>query len=162
MTRALLPDRDAGNLQPRAEDEVIGRDVERAPVLVAPRQIGGAAWNAQPSDQLAVAVDDMDAAWSGTVDVALLVAFHAVGDASLAAGQRVKDTAVAYAAVAIDVEGADETEPRVVDVEDRFVRTKAQAVGIDRVLDRELDLALRREPEHGLDVELPLQILARH
>src|SRR5262245_18724232 len=156
MTRALLPDRDAGNLQPRAEHEVIGRDVERAPVVVAPGQIGGVAGNAQPSDQLAVAVDDMDAAWPGTVDVALLVALHAVGDAGLAAGQRVEDAAVAQAAVAIDVEGADETEPRVVDVEDRFVRAEAQAVGIDRVLHRELDLALRCEPEHGLDIELSL------
>src|SRR5262245_43694106 len=162
MTRALLPDRDAGNLQPGAEDEVIGRDVERAPVLAAPGQIGGVAWNAQPSDQLAVAVDDVDAAWSGTVDVALLVALHAVGDAGLAAGQRVEDTAVAHAAVAIDVEGADEPEACVVDVKDRLVRAEAQAVGINCVLDRELDLALWREPEHGLDVELSLQILTHH
>src|SRR5262245_45174124 len=144
MARSLLPDRDAGNLQSRAEDEMVGRDVEGAPVVIAPGQIGGMAGNAQPSDQLSVRVADVDAAGTGAVDVALLIALHAVGDAGLAAGQRVKDAAVTHAAIAIDVEGADETEPRVVDVEDRFVRAEAQAVGIDRVLDRELDLALRR------------------
>src|SRR4029453_7814369 len=121
MTCALLADRDAGNLQSCAEDEVVGRHVERAPVVVAPGQIGGVAGNAQPPDQLAVPVDDVDAAGTGAVDVALLVALHAIGDAGLAASQRVEDTAVAYAAVAIDLEGADEPEPRVVDVEDRFV-----------------------------------------
>src|SRR5262245_56041971 len=129
MTRALLPDRDAGNLQSRAEDEVVGRDVERAPVVIAPGQIGGVAGNAQPSDQLSVPVDDVDAAGTGAVDVALPVALHAVGDAGLAAGERVEDAAVTHAAVAIDVEGADEPEPSVIDVEDRFVRAEAQAVG---------------------------------
>src|SRR5262245_30240433 len=117
MTRALLPDRDAGNLQSRAEDEVVGRDVERAPVVIAPGQIGGMAGNAKPSDQLSVRVDDVDAAGTGAIHVALLVALHAVGDAGLAAGQGVKDAAVAYATVGLHVEGADEPEPRVVDVE---------------------------------------------
>src|SRR5262245_18805138 len=162
MTRSLLPDRDAGNFQSRAEDEMVGRDVERTPVVIAPGQIGGMAGNAQPSDQLAVRVDDVDAAGTGAVDVPLPVALHAVGDAGLAAGQGVEDAAVAHAAVGLDVEGADETEPRVIDVEDGFVRAEAQAVGINRVLDRDLDLALRREAEHRLDVELPLQVLADH
>src|SRR5262245_55691116 len=147
MTRALLPDRDARNLQSRAEDEVVGGNVERAPVVIAPGQIGGMAGNAQPSDQLSVRVDDVDAAGTSAIHVALPVALHAVGDAGLAAGQGVKDAAIAHAAIGIDVEGADEPEPRVVDVEDRLVRAEAQTVGIDRVLDRELDLALWREPE---------------
>src|SRR5262245_58251836 len=120
------------------------------------------AWNAQPADQPAVRVDDVDAAGTGAVDIAFLVALHAVGDAGLAAGELMEDAAVAYAAVALDVEGADEAEPGVVDVEGRFVRAEAQAVGIDRVLDHEPHLAPGRQAEHRLDVELALQVLAHH
>ena len=61
----------------------------------------------------------MDAARAGAVDVALLVALHAVGDAGLGAGEGVEDAAVAHAAIGIDVEGADEAEPRIIDIEDR-------------------------------------------
>ena len=112
--------------------------------------------------QLAARVNDVDAARAGAVDVALLVAFHAVGDAGLAAGELVKQAAVADAAVGRDVEGANVRHARVVDVKDLLVGTEAQPVGIDGVLDRELDLALRREPEHRLDVELALHVLADH
>src|SRR5262249_2420211 len=84
-------------------------------VVVAPGQIGGVAGNTQPPDQLAIAVGDVDASWSGTVDVALLVALHAVGDAGLPAGQRVDDPAVAHPALAIDVErGAQPEAPSVI------------------------------------------------
>src|SRR5262245_65035675 len=104
MARSLLPDRDAGNLQSRAEDEMVGRDVEGAPVVIAPGQIGGMAGNAQPSDQLSAGVDDVDAAGTGAVDVALLVALHAVGAPGLARGQCVEDATLGHAAVAGGVE----------------------------------------------------------
>src|SRR3981081_1198584 len=115
-----LPHRHAGNSHPRAEDEVVAGHVERAPVVIPPGQIRGMAGNTQPSDEFAVRVHDMDAAGAGAVDIALLVALHAVGDAGFGTDERMKDAAVAHAAVGIDVEGADEAEPRIVDIEDRF------------------------------------------
>ena len=118
--------------------------------------------NEQPAEQFAARIDDVHAARAGAVDVALLVALHAVGDAGFAAGELVKQAAVADAAVGRDVEGADVRHPRVVDVEDFLVGAEAQPVRIDGVLDRELDLALRRQPEHGLDVEMALHVLADH
>ncbi len=71
-------------------------------------------------------------------------------------------TTVTHAAVRVDIEGADEPEPRVVDIKDRFVRAEAQAIGIDGVLHDEPHLALRGEAEHGLYVEVPLQVLSDH
>src|SRR5262245_5775304 len=102
-----LPDRHAGNIEARAVDAVIGGHVERAPVVVAPGEIGAVAGNAQAPAQAPGGVDDVDAAGPRAIDVALLVAFHAVGDARLGASKLMEDAAVAHAAVGIDVEGAD-------------------------------------------------------
>src|SRR5262249_51856610 len=111
----LLPDRDAGNVEAGAKHRVIGRHVERAPIIVAPRDVGGVpARDQQPAEQLAAGIDDMHAARSGAVDVTLAVALHAVGDAGLATGELVEQTAVADAAIGRNLEGADVRPPAIV------------------------------------------------
>src|SRR5262249_43818963 len=115
----LLPDWDAWNVEAGAKHRVIGRHIERAPIIVAPRDVGGvSARDQQPAEQLAAGIDDMHAARSGAVDVTLAVALHAVGDAGLATGELVEQTAVADAAIGRNVEGADVRHPGIVDVED--------------------------------------------
>src|SRR5262249_31117084 len=140
----LLPDRHAGNVEAGAENPEIGRHVERAPIIVAPRAVGGGAPRGQqPAQQPGGPGAGMHAARPGAVDVALPVALHAVGHPGLAAGELVEQAAVADAAIRRDVKGADVRHPGIVDVEDFLVRAEAQPVGVDGVLDRELDLTLR-------------------
>src|SRR5262245_10052512 len=92
----LLPDWHAGNVETGAIDRVVRRHVQRAPVVVAPGDVGGVtARDQQAAKQFAAGVDDVHAARPGAVDIALDVALHAVGDAGLAAGELVEDAAVA-------------------------------------------------------------------
>src|SRR5262249_3883190 len=160
--RHLLRDRDARNTQPGAQHAMVGGDIERAPILVAPGQVRAMAGDEHAAKELAALVHDMDAARAGAVDVILLVDLHAIGDARLVAGELVNQAAGTDAAVVVDVESADDPEAGVVDVEERLVLREREPVGIDTVRDHELDVACRRQAEDTLNVELALQIIADH
>src|SRR5262249_16878459 len=125
--RPLLPDRHAGDVQPRAEHRVIRGHVERAPIVVAPREVGG--WptgNEQPAEHLAGGIEDMDTTRPGAVDVPLAVALHAVGHAGLAACELMEQPSIADAAVRRNVEGADMRHAGVVHVKDLLVGAEAE------------------------------------
>src|SRR5262249_59300664 len=68
----LLPDRDAGNVETGAKDAVIGRVVERAPVVIAPGEIGAVARDAQPAEQPPAWIDHVNAARAGAIDLPFL------------------------------------------------------------------------------------------
>src|SRR5262249_38069815 len=88
---ALLPDRHAGDVETRAKHRVISHHAERAPIVIAPSDVGGVpTGNEQAAEQLATRVDHMHPAGPGAVDVAFAVALHAIGDARLAAGELVE------------------------------------------------------------------------
>src|SRR5262249_39157302 len=66
---ALLPDRHAGDVETRAKHRVISHHVERAPIVIAPSDIGGVpAGNEQAPEQLATRVDDVHPARPSAVD----------------------------------------------------------------------------------------------
>src|SRR5215472_627783 len=159
----LLPDRHPGNVEACTKHGVIRCHIERAPIVVAPGDVGGVpARDEQPAEQCTLWIDDVHAAGPGAIDIALLVALHPVGHSRFAAGELMEKAAFADAAIRRNVEGTDVRHPRVIDVENLLVRAEAEPVGINGILDRELDLALRREPEHRLDVEMALHIFADH
>src|SRR5262249_31109556 len=160
---SFLPDWNAWNFQARAEHRVIRRHIERAPIVIAPRDVGRMATrDEQPPEQFSAGIDDVHATRSGAIDVSLAVALHAVGDAGFAAGQLMEQAAVGHAAVGRNVERGDMRHPRIVHIKYSFVGAEAQPVGIDGVLHGELYLAARGEPEHRLNVEMALQVLANH
>src|SRR3974390_854489 len=103
-------------------DAVIGGEIERAPIVIAPGQVGAVARHAQAAEQVSAGVDHMNAARARAIDIALAVAFLAVGDPRLGAAQLVKGTTVSYTAVGVDVEGADQAEAGIVDVKDTYIR----------------------------------------
>src|SRR5439155_5545468 len=85
-----LPDRDARHVHARAKHRGVGRDVERAPVGVAPGHVGAMVRDADTAEELSVGSDHVYAAGTGAVDVAFAVHLHAVGDSGLAPGELVK------------------------------------------------------------------------
>src|SRR5688500_18183285 len=104
----LLARRDAGNSEARAHHRADHRDVQRFPVVVAPRDVGGVmAGRLDARDHLAVGIVHEDAARRGAIDVALDVALDAVGHAALGAGVLVEHARLAHGAVALYVVDAD-------------------------------------------------------
>src|SRR5262249_34363411 len=160
--RQLLRDWDARNAQPGPQHAMVGRDVEGAPIIIAPGKIGAMAGDEQAAEKLAALVHDMDAARPGAIDVVFLINLHAVGDARLVAGELVKQPSGPDATVLVDVEGADDPEAGVVDVKQRLVLRERKPVGIDAVGDHERDVSCRRQAEDTLNIELALQIIADH
>src|SRR5215475_6972568 len=158
----LRPDCNAGNVQPRAHDRMVGGHEQRAPIVAAPGQVGAMAGEKEAAQERAALVHDMNAARAGAVDVVADVDLHAVGDAGLVAGQLVEQAARTDAAIRADVEGADDAEPRVVDIEQLFVSREGEPVGIEAIGDRQVNVARRSDAEDALHVEVPLQVVAHH
>src|SRR5712691_1190519 len=157
------------DLHPYAVDGGRGRDVERAPVVVAPVDVADALRHLDRAEMLTVRREDPDAVGAGDVDVALLVELHPVDEATL--GQvAVADVLGEHAAVGkrvvrADVEHADVRARRVVDVEQRLVGREAKPVRLLEIVDEQLDVAATGgEPVDALKVEilLALEPEARH
>src|SRR6266851_7867732 len=159
----------AGDLHPYAVDRGRGRDVERAPVVVAPVDVADALRHLDRAEMLAVRREDPDAVGAGDVDVALLVELHPVDEAALRQ-VAVPDVLGEHAAVGkrvvrADVEHADVRARRVVDVEQRLVGREAKPVRLLEIVDEQLDVAATGgEPVDALEVEilLALEPEARH
>src|SRR5437016_4758922 len=118
---------------------------------------------------LALRTEDPDAVRAGDPDVPLLVALHAVDEAALLqfAGPDLlgKDATVGDRAVGFDGEDADMRAWRVVDVQQRLVRRKAQPIRLLEVVDEELRIsAFRCDSVDTLEVEVlfALDPEARH
>src|SRR5262249_49296626 len=102
----LLPDRHTGNVEACTKHGVICCHVERAPIVVAPGDVGGVpSGDEQPAEEGTARIDDVHAAGPGAIDIALLVAFHPVGPSRFAARGLMEQAAFADAAVRRNVEG---------------------------------------------------------
>src|SRR6266699_7282207 len=95
----VLPNRHARHVHASAEHRGVGRDVERAPVGVAPGHVGAMVGDADTAEELSVGSDHVYAAGTGAIDVAFVVHLHAVGDSRLASGELVKEALRSTAAV---------------------------------------------------------------
>src|SRR5882672_5655179 len=117
------PRRYAGDVQPRADHGTDHGDIERAPVVVAPGDVGRMVPRRLDAGQhLAGGIVDVDAARAGAIDVALNVTLHTVGNATLGADVLIKQPPLAEYAVGPDVVDADEALATAVHVQQLFVR----------------------------------------
>ena len=111
-------------------------------VVLSGRNLG----KASRAEMLACRIEYPDAARAGDVDVAPLVALHAVDDAVpkfAVADVLGEDAAVAEGAVGGDIEDANVGARGIVDVEKFLVRRKAQAVTLAEIVRFEVKFALR-------------------
>src|SRR3981081_2385553 len=79
---ARLPDRQPGHAERYAEHGRVGRDVERAPVVVAEPHVGRMPRDLDAPEQLAVGREHLDAGGAGAVNVALPAHLTSAGDAA--------------------------------------------------------------------------------
>src|SRR6188472_411554 len=145
------------------------RDEQPVPRGTAPVDVPHVLGNLDHAEVLALRAEDPDALRAGDPDVAALVELHAVDELAaleLAGADAIREhLAAAQAAVGLDVEDADVGAVGVVDVEQRLVGREAQAVGLDEVVDRQLQVAAaRRDAVDALEIQvlLALDPEARH
>src|SRR5690606_11702887 len=136
------------------------RDVQRRPVGIAEGDVGRMVARCLDAyDRLARRVVHPDSAGRRAPDVALHVAFHAVGNAAFGARIAVEDARAAHRTVGVHVIGSDQPFAAAVHVQDFFVGRKAQTVGIDVVLAyRAQRLAVGRDAKYRLGVEVALNV----
>src|SRR5262245_53906917 len=117
--------RDSGNLHADRAQVITAGEVEGLPVASPEGQVcGGRGPVDDATELLALTVHDPDAARTATVNVALRIDLHPVGNAGLGSAQ-VGEHAVGVpgqGAVGQQIEGPDVTAARVVDVQDALVR----------------------------------------
>src|SRR5262245_41962667 len=142
------------------------RDVERVPVLAAPREVPRVLGDENRSEMPALGGDDPDAARPGHPDAPALVALHPVGDALLddaGADALEEHAAVRDVPVAVRIPDLDVRARRVDAVEQRIVGREAEPVRQDELVlvDDELELVLTASggnPEDALPAELALPL----
>ena len=104
--------------------------VQRAEVGAAPGQISDQFGHTNLTQQIAIRRIDPDAARRRHPDIALLIAFHAVGLArlKLRADAVGEDAGVGDRAVGFDIEDPDQRLHGVIDIKPLFVRRETEAV----------------------------------
>ena len=115
------------------------------------------------AEVLAVRRENPEAARAGDVDVALLVALHAVDHAVLqhaVADVLGEHATVGERAVLGHVEHPDVAARGVVDVEDALVRREAEPVRLVEVVGLAVEFAVGRDAENPLEAQLPLALQA--
>src|SRR5450759_1865561 len=99
-----LPRRHAGDVQPDAHHGADIGDVKRAPVIIAPRKVGGMMPRSlDAGEHFARGIMHENSTRTRAPDVAFDVALHAVGDAALGAGVLIKEPPITQAAVGLHV-----------------------------------------------------------
>ena len=142
---------------------------QRAPIGLAPVQIGDEFGNPHLAEKRARARIDPYAAGRRHPDIPGAVTFHAVGDPRLQFGADAggENPVWAKRAVSVDIEDADQRTHRVVDIQQPLVGRKTEAVRlVEQVaIDDKLRLAAaRRHAVDALEAELarPLDPVDRH